>query len=201
MSNLSEKIQEVRSAQDSDTPTETHEWFYNLRDLLDEAIWGVIILAVITGLCVWLHKNDYWVGIWGLEIIPLIYGIWLLYTVFIRRLCTVYKLTPKNFIYQRGFFVQNTIYIELFDIEQVNLKRSLWERIIGVGTVRLKVKKIPLQTQEKDSDLKVEQGTRGAYTEINIRGMSDFENIRQLIDSYRQFARERHGLRISGGAL
>ena len=202
MNHLSEKMEEARSAPKPEGPTETHVWYYNLRDLLDETIIGVIILTAITVLCVYLHKNYPW--IWGLEIVPLIYVFWLLYTVFVRRMCTVYKLTPQNFIYQRGFFVQNTIYIELFDIEQVNLKRNLWERIIGVGTIRLKIKKIPLQALESNNvniNVKIGQDGRGTSMEISIPGMSDFENIRQLIDTYRLFVRQHRGVVItsSGG--
>ena len=191
MNQFNEKIEESRAVNktDIDVPTQTHTWRYHLRDLLDEAIIGVILLAAVTITCMSFRKT---VGdwIWWLEILVAMYVLWLAYLVFVRRLCTVYKLTPQNFIIQRGFFVQNTIYIELFNIEQVNLKRNLWERIIGVGTIRLSVKKARNESGEGDRP-KID---RERFLEMNIPGMADFEHVRELIDNYRLYARQNKGV-------
>ena len=199
MNQFQEKIEEARTDTGVEIgiekPTETHTWRYNLRDLTDETIIGIIVLAVVAGLCIYSNKSTGgW--IWLMGILPAAYWLWLAYLVFIRRLCTIYKLTPQNFIVQRGFLVQNTMYIELFNIEQVNLKRNLWERIIGIGTIRLRVKKIP---QNEGSDvtnpkLKID---RDGYLEINIPGMANFEHVRELIDNYRLYVRQKRGVMIS----
>lgn len=196
MNALNEKIEENRSAPDLPAPTETHEWRYNARDLLDEGIFGVIILAVVLVVCIAVQNTWAWV----LMLIPTAYWLWLLYILFVRRLCTVYKLTPQNFIYQRGFFVQNTMYVELFDIDQVNLKRNLWERIIGVGTIKLSIKRSALHDEsliENNDQTQVVGGSKDAYIEITIPGMVDYDKIRDLIDSYRLYVRQKRGIRIS----
>ncbi|MDO4551756.1 MAG: PH domain-containing protein [Planctomycetia bacterium] len=183
-----EKMSEFRSGAELEAPTETFIWRYSVRDLLDETIILVILLAVFAGICMYFQSS--W--IWGLMIIPVVYGIWLAYTFFARRLCTEYRLTPQNFIHQKGFLVQKTIYIELFDVEQVNLKRNLWERIIGVGTICLRVKH---QSSENDNSENQKIGRN--FQEIKIPGMTDFENIREKIDSYRLYVRQKRGIMTS----
>lgn len=201
MNALNEKIEENRTAPDLPAPTETHEWRYNPRDLLDESIFGIIILAVFVILGIVMQGTAGW-WIWLTLIFPAGYFLWLAYTLFVRRMCTVYRLTPQNFIYQRGFLVQSTMYVELFDIDQVNLKRNLWERVIGVGTIKLSIKRSALHDQSLVENSEQAQlvgggGNKDAYIEITIPGMTDYENVRDLIDSYRLYVRQKRGIRIS----
>ncbi len=200
MNVLNEKIEETRTTPDLPAPTETYEWRYSPRDLLDESIWGVILLAVYMGICIAGNATfGKWLW-WGLALVPIAYWLWLAYTLFVRRLCTVYKLTPQNFIYERGFLVQNTMYVELFDIDQVNLKRNLWERIVGLGTIKLSIKRSALRDEipaENVDPVKAAAAGKDAYIEITIPGMTDYEKVRDLIDSYRLYVRQKRGVRIS----
>ena len=169
-----------RSADTLPRPTETFTWRYSGRDLFDETFWGVVFLAIFgaifffvskENLGEWLRVGLLWVtGVWAL-----LYWLWLGWTYFSRRACTLYTLTPQYFEYQHGFFSQKTQRIELFDIEQVNLTRTLWERILGVATLQLRVK-----DQTKDN---------AAVEYYNFRGIREYPQMQQKIGEYRTYYR------------
>lgn len=169
---------------EENAPMESFVWRYTGKDLLDESIFGIVFLAIAIIACMVTEGAVRYVLLGLLGIPTLIYWCWLSYLFFIRRVCTSYELTPQNFIYRHGFLVQKTRFIELFDIEQVNIKRNLWERIIGVGTVQLRLK---------------DQGTASAIEDLNIPGMSDFENMQKQINDYRTYYRTRVGRTLVRG--
>ena len=177
--------EETAAADALPRPTETFVWRYSARDLIDEMIWGLLFLAAtIATLCIPSGEAESFGHIcvfvlqWAVGGFTVLYWLWLAGVYFIRKKCTSYTLSPQYFEYQHGFFIQKTRRIELFDIEQVNLKRSLWERIIGVGTLDLRV---------KDQDEK----KQGEVKPLPIPGIRDFREMQQKISEYRTYYRTR----------
>ncbi|MDO4573757.1 MAG: PH domain-containing protein [Planctomycetia bacterium] len=171
------------SSEQNTAPTETYTWRYAAKDLTDEMIFGVVFLAIT--LIFWIMGGGTWLSLFGiltgiLGVVSLLYWLWIANMFFVRRLCTSYELNPQNFIYKHGFIVQHTRFIELFDIEQVNIKRNLWERIIGVGTVQLRIK-----DQNENNGKSIET--------LNIPGMTNFEEMQRLINEYRMYYRTKVG--------
>ena len=50
---------------------------------------------------------------------------------------TKYTLTPSKFLLQTGFFRKKEEETRLYRITDVSMTRGFWERLFGVGTIRL----------------------------------------------------------------
>jgi hypothetical protein len=48
---------------------------------------------------------------------------------------TRYELTPTRFIIRTGFFSTNTEEVLLYRVLDLKLKRNLWQKLFGVGTL------------------------------------------------------------------
>ena len=139
-------------------------------------IFGLLLTAIAV-FCViqYNHINIADVLRWGFDGIVIVYWVWLLCIYFMRKHCTLYTLTPTYFELQHGFIFQKTTRISLADIEQVNVIRTLWERVIGTGTIQLRTK----DQTNADSAIKYQ----------NFRGIRDFLEMQKKVDAYRLYFR------------
>ena len=151
-------------------------WKYSPRDLVDEFVIWLVLVAVAAGVGGYCfgHGLDYkwfWTVIAALP--ALIYGGYVVYLYFIKRVFVKYELTPEFFTITDGFFTRRNVTTQVMDIIQINTTQTLWERIIGVGTLILVI-------QEHDG---IKQKT------VVIRGIAKYQEMRDNIEYYRSYYR------------
>lgn len=153
-------------------PTEEQNWKYQLRDMLDEWLYGFGAAGLFT-LTYFLGDGFWnWLAIIG-WIGCLIYTIRLLWVIILRRMCTSFTLTPDHFVYSHGLFNQKTETFQLSDIIQVTLQRSIWERMIRTGTIKIRFK----------------TNTEIQHNPLVIRGIGKYQDMFKKIDYYRNHHR------------
>ncbi len=60
------------------------------------------------------------------------FGAWL------RTKCTQYTLTDQRLIMRRGVFSRTTDYVELYRVKDSHFTQSFFQRVLGIGTIRLR---------------------------------------------------------------
>jgi len=159
----------------SERPVEELSWKYSLWDMLDEwllelALIGLFALIYYFGVTyeVWFKYFAY-IG-WLLSVL---YAFYLLGVVFLRRICMKFHLTQDHFEYSYGLFSQKMETFQLSDIIEIDLQRSLWERLIHTGTIIIRFK----------------SGTDSHTNPLIIRGIGKYNEMFQKIDYYRNHHR------------
>lgn len=73
----------------------------------------------------------------GIITLPVVVGLIILICVIIDIKCSSYELTTHRVIVRQGLIakLQNEIWIK--DMRGVNLKQSVWQRIIGIGNIEI----------------------------------------------------------------
>ena len=136
--------------------------------LVETLRWTLITLY---GICVWC------------------YVISLLIHVFFNRVCTYYRLSPIHFTSKTGFFITEERKIAIWDVAQVNVSRNLWQRLLGVGTIELRIRDHGL-TGENDENPDLPDNV------LTLNGLRNPEEVKDLLNTYRLFIRRRMGRRI-----
>ena len=103
---------------------------------------------------------------------------------------TRYKITPTRFIIRTGFFSTQTEEVLLYRVLDMNLKRNLWQKLFGVGTLEIHT---------------MDQTARIAA----FKNIKSSEKVRQLLgkiveaerDRKRITAREIYGSGFSGDVI
>ncbi len=88
-----------------------------------------------------------------------------------------YYLTNQRFIHERGLLWREVDRIETIDIDDVAVQQGPVERMLGIGSVRL-----------KSSD--------ASTPEFTIQGIEDVRRVASLIDDARRQERRRRGMYI-----
>ena len=162
-------------------PEKPYSWKYSARDLTDEFLIWIFFLALAVGVWVWLfvfiktemNETIKWI-LFGIASLPaLIYGGYVVYLYFIKRVFVTYGLTTDFFTVTDGFISRKNITIHVGDIVQVNVTQTLWERIVGVGTITLILQKHN-STEQYD---------------LPIRGIAVYKEMRDAIEYYRNYYR------------
>lgn len=100
-------------------------------------------------------------------------GVWLLY----RQLSVRYFLTSQRLLHERGLLWREIDRIEAIDIDDVVFHQGPVERLLGVGTVRI-----------RSSD----QTT----PEFAVVGIDDVRNVAAMLDEVRRQERRKRGVHI-----
>ncbi len=116
------------------------------------------------------------------------YWINLAVRIFFNRICTSYTLTPVVMVCRSGFFVRSIRQIAIWDIAQVNVSRNLWQRMLRIGTVELRIRDHQLENTDENSDV--------PDNIVLIHGLSAPEDVKDKINAYRLFIRRRMGRRF-----
>ena len=145
---------------------------------------GVVTVAFLT-LGIWLSINGYITSakgaklIWGLlAVLPVILWCWVC-CVYIYRVWTIkYRLATYRFYHEEGIFRRLKDVLEVIDIDDMTLERTLWDRVVngGVGTVIIK------SSDSSDPVLK-------------LRGLEEPERVFESIDEARRKQRVERGLK------
>ncbi len=153
-------------------PTETLTWKYQLRDTIDEWLWLFGGIGGFTLIKLFAPEWGKYVAIFGWTLCAC-FALYLIGVLILRRLFTKYELTPDHFQYTHGLFVQKIETFQLSDIVQINLRRSIWERIIRTGTVKIRFK----------------TATEIKINPLVIHGIGRYEEMFEKIDYYRNHHR------------
>jgi membrane protein YdbS with pleckstrin-like domain len=94
-----------------------------------------------------------------------------------RRLGHRYRLTPQTFFHERGLLVKSTSPIEIIRIDDITMKQTPLERLVGVGTIRI------LSSDTTDPLLV-------------LKGIPNVRHAFETIDQARRAERRRRALRI-----
>ena len=94
-------------------------------------------------------------------------GLWARFRSLLHLNFTRYQITKDELIVRRGFFKQKTNTTELYLLKDPDLERSLYQRLIKVGTITVKI----------DSHSQVER----AGEVIVLKNIKNCEKVRKLL--------------------
>jgi membrane protein YdbS with pleckstrin-like domain len=100
-------------------------------------------------------------------------GLLLLY----RKWSVAYRLTNQRFVHRHGLLAIRTDRIETIDIDDVAFTQGFFERMMGVGTIRI-------------------TSTDRTHPELILRGIDKVQEVASLMDGARRKERVRRGLHI-----
>ena len=66
-------------------------------------------------------------------------GLWQRFLTLIHMNFTKYQITKDELIIQKGFFNRRTNSIELYLLKDPDVKESIYQRLLGIGTLSVKV--------------------------------------------------------------
>lgn len=72
---------------------------------------------------------------WGIVLLPIVIGLFLLLRVWYRTKAVRYRLTTQRLFVQTGLVAKKLEEIELFRVKDVTLSQGFLQRLLGVGTV------------------------------------------------------------------
>jgi uncharacterized membrane protein YdbT with pleckstrin-like domain len=89
-----------------------------------------------------LECNPSWWQYFGLLVLGTLLivigvGLFIILYVILERKNTIYKVTNKRIITQKGIFSKNREDISLMDIRAFNIKQSVIERMLNIGSVSI----------------------------------------------------------------
>jgi len=135
------------------------------------------LLAVVVWL--WWGESGWWKWA-GYASIATIAALWIWYLcVRIYRVGTIkYELTAHQFYHEEGIFRRVRDVIEVIDIDDLKLERTLWDRVIngGVGTV-------------------VVQSADPSDPQLRLVGLANPDEVFQALDNARRKERVARGLK------
>jgi len=73
----------------------------------------------------------------GVLLLPLLVGAYFLGRALIHVYSTDYIVTDKRIVVKTGVFSTKRTEIRVADVRGVDMSRSMWQRMIGVGTVAI----------------------------------------------------------------
>jgi membrane protein YdbS with pleckstrin-like domain len=109
----------------------------------------------------------------GLAALWILLGLMVLY----RKMNVRYHLTTQRFIHRSGILTRVSDRIEVIDIDDVTYYQGVFERLVGVGSI------------------KVNSSDR-THPELWLRGIENVQEIADLLDDLRRKERRRRGLHI-----
>ncbi len=133
----------------------------------------VSLLLLLIGLF-WVRDFTLWLLLVLAILLPWLYCLAVLTH---RRMSVRYVLSTQRFIHERGFLRRTNDRIELLDVDDITYEQTLWERLAGVGTLRI--------ASHDRSD-----------PELVLHGIEDIKRVAGLFDDARLAERRRRGLHV-----
>lgn len=122
---------------------------------------------------------------WSVPFLPMIMlalialmWLWLVGLLVYRRWAISYRLTSQRFIHEYGILSRVTDRIEVIDVDDVQYRQSIIDRLTGVGTIT------------------IESGDR-THPKLVLYGIDDAKRVYDLIDAARRNERVRRGIHIA----
>lgn len=114
--------------------------------------------------------QEFWLGtsaIWGTLLVYLAYRYW----------NESYLLTSRRIIFNKGILYRTTNFTEVIDVDDIGVDQSLWDRILGIGTIRI-------------------SASDESHPWFRISGVYPAQTIAVLIDNTRHRERTARGLHV-----
>ena len=115
---------------------------------------------------------------WGIVLLPVAIGLFLLLRVWYRTKAVRYRLTTQRLFVQTGLVAKKLEEIELFRVKDVVLSQGFLQRLLGVGTV------VVLSTDD-------------TAPRLELAGIRQPLETKETIRSAYRTARQREGLRMA----
>lgn len=135
---------------------------------------GLVSLALLVVGILWARTATWWFVLVGLMLLPWLYSFAVLCH---RRLSVHYLLTTRRFIHESGILRRVNNRIEVLDMDDITFEQGLFERLTGVGTIRI------MSHDRSDPDLV-------------LRGIQNVPVVAKLLDDARLAERRRRGLHV-----
>jgi hypothetical protein len=138
------------------------------------ALCGLVSLLLLIGGIWWARTGGWWLSLLLLMVLPWLYCLAVLGC---RRLGVHYVLTTRRFIHERGILRRINDRIELLDMDDITSEQKLWDRLTGVGTIRI--------ASHDRTD-----------PELFLPGIDNVKEVATLLDNARLAERRRRGLHV-----
>ncbi|MCA9237750.1 MAG: PH domain-containing protein [Planctomycetales bacterium] len=135
---------------------------------------GVFTIALITLAIVAGFPTTGWLGV---AAVLAVVWIGLLLLLLYRQVSIHYYLTSERLLHERGLLWREIDRIEAIDVDDVSFHQGPIERMLGVGTVRIRSSDVSTPT-------------------FDIQGIDDARHVASMIDEVRRKERRRRGLHI-----
>jgi uncharacterized membrane protein YdbT with pleckstrin-like domain len=135
---------------------------------------GLVSLMLLVVGILWARTGVWWLVLVALMVLPWLYSFAVLCY---RRLSVHYLLTTQRFIHESGILRRVNNRIEVLDMDDITFEQGLFERLTGVGTIRI------LSHDRSDPDLV-------------LRGIENVPAVAKLLDDARLAERRRRGLHV-----
>jgi len=164
----------LRRGRGADVPEED-VWQGTFSPLAMLGTWFMVLLATVgSGIAAgalgmpaeywgWLIIG--WVVIWLLPALVLVY----------RRLSIRYRLTSQRLFHEHGILRRVTDRIEVIDMHDITFEQGIVERLLGIGTIRIK------SNDQSDPD-------------FSLRGIDHVRDVAHELDRVRRAEQIRRGL-------
>ena len=171
-----EKLRGGQAAAASEPAAEQQLWNggYSIKAMYGS--WALALLVTIAAVVAaillpnpitWLVAAVVVIALW-----VVLFGYYML-----MRLGVDYTLTNQRFIHKAGLLRRVSNRVEVIDIDDVQYEQGLFERMFGVGTIKL-----------LSSDL--------SDPKLTLRGIDDVQRVANLIDNARREERRKRGLYV-----
>lgn len=75
--------------------------------------------------------------IWGIVLLPVVIGVFLLINVWYKTHSVRYRLTTQRFFVTKGLIGKHVEELELFRIKDITLRQGALQRMLGLGTITI----------------------------------------------------------------
>lgn len=117
--------------------------------------------------------------VWGVVLLPVVgIGVFLLLRVWYLVSATRYRLTTQRLFVQTGLIAKNLEEVELFRVKDVTLSQSVFDRMLGTGTVTV------LSTDD-------------TTPRLELAGILDPLATKEAVRGAFRAARQREGMRLA----
>ena len=135
---------------------------------------AVSIVLLFFGLFIMPWTATYWLIVLVAVLLPWLYCAGVLCY---RRMSVHYTLSTQRFVHERGILRRVNDRIELLDVDDITFEQRLWERMMGVGTLRI-------ASHDRTSP------------ELVLTGIENIKRVAGLFDNARLAERRRRGLHV-----
>ena len=138
--------------------------------------WGLSGTVTLTLLILGIYFSQWWLWI-GITVAVLALWAYQLLTLLYRRLNVRYTLTNQRFVHETGVLRRTTDRIEVIDMDDITVDQKVFERLVGVGTIRI-----------------VSSDT--THPNLVMPGIENVKEVAGIIDDSRCAERYRRGVHI-----
>jgi hypothetical protein len=173
----SEKLRQDPSRFGSEAPQEEELWEGSFSP---KAMYGrMMLLAMVTAASLiavallWNQPVGWLTVVAGIIILWGALGV----SIFYRRLAVHYRLTRYRLFHERGIVSRVTDRLETIDIDDVIVKQTLLDRLVGTGTILV-------------------MSSDRTAPEVRMAGIDQVSHVADLIDTTRRAERQRRGIHL-----